>query len=117
MMMRARKLRAKYNGTCRNCDGEIRVGDLIYWRRGQGAVHDNCERARLRDSVCPACSGHGCSWNNVPCRCCDGTGSREIYEFAKSGGHPRKLGYEPVSPFVDKVEWPMRPPSTESRLA
>ncbi len=89
-MIGARRIRAKYAGKCRDCGGEIRVGDSIYWQRGQGARHVDCETARLRDDVCPACSGHGASWNGTPCRCCDATGSRKVYEFAKAGGHPRK---------------------------
>lgn len=86
------KLCAKYAGTCRDCGGAIHVGDSIIWNRGRGARHADCQLAELRDSHCPVCSGHGCAWNNRPCRSCDGTGSRTVYEFAKSGGHPRKDG-------------------------
>ena len=86
------KLHAKYAGTCRDCGGAIQVGDSILWFRGHGVRHEDCKRAALRDSLCPTCSGHGCTWRGAPCRSCDGTGSRTVYEFAKSGGHPRKDG-------------------------
>ncbi len=88
-------LTAKHPGTCANCDGEIHPGDRIRWqppRRGRPRwiAHVDCERARLRDSLCTACSGRGAAWNNAPCRVCDGTGSRDVQDFAKAGGHPRK---------------------------
>ena len=95
---RARKLRAKHVGKCRNCDGAITIGQLIWWTPGHGAVHADCETARLQNSLCPYCEGSGRRWNNAPCRSCDGTGSREVYEFAKAGGHPRKD--IPVSQYV-----------------
>ena len=100
-MYHAKRIRAKHTGTCRDCGSAIKPGDSIWWQRGQGARHVDCETARLRESGCPACSGRGCAWNNRPCRSCDGTGSRTVYEFAKSGGHPRKPGYEPMSPYGD----------------
>jgi DNA modification methylase len=33
---------SKYDGQCLNCGGAIEAGDLIVWRRGEGAVHRRC---------------------------------------------------------------------------
>jgi len=39
-------IQAKYPGTCRGCRGRIAVGDSIYWIKGEGARHADCEAAR-----------------------------------------------------------------------
>ena len=57
-------------------------GQAIYWRRGAGAHHADCETARLTASMCTSCKGAGALWNNAPCRVCDGTGARAIQELA-----------------------------------
>ncbi len=88
--MRPRKMTAKRAGICRQCPEPIEPGDPIFWARGSGAIHQNCETARLRHDQCTACRGAGCSWNGTPCRQCDGTGSRTVETFAHSGGHPRR---------------------------
>ena len=97
MMCGYRRLRAKYRGTCPMCEGPIEPGDLIYWRRGSKPQHVDCETARLQHDGCTACNGLGRRWNNAPCPMCDGTGSREVQDFARKGGHPRKMPY--LSPF------------------
>ena len=88
--MRSRQITAKFASDCAECDAPIQVGDKVWWARGTPARHVDCAAANARHDVCPACSGHGAAWNNVPCKSCDGTGSRAVYDFAKSGGHPRK---------------------------
>jgi hypothetical protein len=90
--MRWQEIRSKYSGTCWNCSGKIEPGDMIRWRRGSKPSHVDCETSRLKHTGCPHCEGLGRRWNNAPCRSCDGTGSREVYEFAKAGGHSRKDG-------------------------
>jgi DnaJ-class molecular chaperone len=79
-MSRTIKMSAKKNGTCRNCDKPIRIGQQIYWARGAGAVHCNCEMARLQDTLCTACNGAGVKWNNAPCQVCDGTGDIHVQQ-------------------------------------
>lgn len=37
---------AKFPGTCKGCRGRIAVGQQIYWIKGEGAKHANCEEAR-----------------------------------------------------------------------
>lgn len=36
---------AKFPGTCRGCKGRIVVGQQVYWIKGEGAKHADCERA------------------------------------------------------------------------
>ena len=81
--MTARRMTAKHAGTCRQCKGGIEPGDAIYWAKGSGAIHVDCETARLRDTVCTNCNGAGVLWHNRPCLACDGTGNRKVQEFAK----------------------------------
>ena len=87
--MQPRKMTSRKTGTCTECKGAIEPGDSIYWARGRGAWHANCETARLRHTLCTACNGSGCRWNNAPCPVCDGTGSRKVQDFATQGGHPQ----------------------------
>ena len=86
-----RRITAKYPGTCQDCGKAIVIGQSIRWAR-EFTAHVDCQAAARQADGCPACSGCGYQWPNTPCRSCDGTGSREVYEFAKSGGHPRKDG-------------------------
>ena len=79
-----RKMRAKYPGQCRHCDRAIEPGDSILWRRGRGAVHVDCETARLRHTACTSCDGKGSRWNGVPCQSCDGSGLREMQDYVKA---------------------------------
>ena len=44
--MMARRLRAKHVGTCRQCNGSIRIGDAILWTPRRGARHVDCETAQ-----------------------------------------------------------------------
>jgi hypothetical protein len=37
-----RPISAKFDGICRTCGGEIRVGDRILWVAGCGASHSRC---------------------------------------------------------------------------
>lgn len=37
---------AKYPGTCRGCSGRIVIGQQIYWIKGSGARHVDCNAAR-----------------------------------------------------------------------
>jgi DNA repair protein RadD len=37
---------AKFPGTCRSCRGRIAVGEQIYWLKGDGAKHADCNAAR-----------------------------------------------------------------------
>jgi DnaJ-class molecular chaperone len=97
--MRTIKMTAKKTGTCRNCNQPISIGQSIYWTRGAGAVHCDCKTAAYQDSVCSACNGAGSTWNGTPCRSCDGTGARNVQEFArKTERHhvpdPVDLAYE-----------------------
>lgn len=82
-MMHCQRMTAKYPGTCNTCSEPITPGQKIVWARGKGVHHVDCELARLERSGCPACSGRGCSWNGAPCRVCDGTGSRAVYDRAR----------------------------------
>ncbi len=86
--MRTVRMTAKKAGKCRQCNSAIEPGDLIFWRKGHGAWHVDCEASKLRHTGCTNCGGSGLLWNNAPCRQCDGTGSRKIEDFARSGGHP-----------------------------
>jgi DnaJ-class molecular chaperone len=79
-----RPMTAKYKGTCTACKGEILPGDKIYWSRGGGASHVNCQTAKYRNSQCTACGGSGLMWNNAPCRACDGTGQRKMQEASRT---------------------------------
>jgi hypothetical protein len=92
MMKRARNIIAQYAATCETCGRGIRVGQRIWWKRGENPRHVDCQAARWAEHGCTACSGRGCHWNNLPCRACDGTGSRAVQDFARAGGHPRKDG-------------------------
>lgn len=82
---------AKYAGTCVTCNGAIKVGQIIKYANKQ-AWHVDCKTAAYTASQCTCCRGSGMLWNNAPCSMCDGTGSREVQDFAKSGGH--KLYYD-----------------------
>ena len=73
-----KKLIAKYPGACRQCGKTIEPGDSILWARGAGAIHVDCETARLRHTLCMNCSGAGVLWNNRPCGACDGSGQRDM---------------------------------------
>ncbi len=86
--MRSIKMTAKKGGTCTTCHGAILPGQSIFWQRGAGAHHVNCEHAANVASMCTACSGSGRRWNNANCTACDGTGSRKVQDFARAGGHP-----------------------------
>jgi hypothetical protein len=88
--MRPRKMISKKQSKCRQCGKPIEPGQQIFWARGEGAWHVDCETAQLQATVCTSCQGKGRRWNNAPCLACDGTGSRDVQEFAKKGGHPRK---------------------------
>ena len=81
--MRPRKMRSKKPGICQQCNGEITPGQLIYWARGQGAWHVNCQTSALLAEQCTACKGSGRRWNNAPCPQCDGTGQRICQDTAK----------------------------------
>lgn len=83
--MKAKRMHAKYPGTCGNCPHGIKPGQEIYWTRGR-AVHVDCELAKLQANGCNACSGRGYHWSGL-CPSCDGTGSRKVQDFARSGGH------------------------------
>jgi DNA repair protein RadD len=39
-------LTAKFPGTCKSCRGRIQVGQQIYWIKGGGAKHANCDAAK-----------------------------------------------------------------------
>ena len=86
--MRTRRLRAKYPGHCRACSGLIDVGQDVYWY-GRGSVeHVDCEIARHQHNGCTACGGSGnvgvqCVGSMRPCPSCDGTGSRDVQEYAR----------------------------------
>ena len=88
--MRTRQMTAKHSGNCTEYAEGIESGDAIYWSRGRGARHVDCETARLRNTVCTSCNGAGSRWNGAPCQSCDGTGSREVQEFARAGGRPSR---------------------------
>ena len=100
--MRTIRMTAKKAGTCRACNGAIEPGDAIYWARGSGATHVDCNTAKLRHTLCTVCKGTGSSWNGAPCRQCDGTGQRKTEEFARAGGHPRRD--QQFSPFVPRAD-------------
>jgi len=85
--MRPRKMTARKAGTCRQCGEPVLPGQMIFWARGQGAWHCDCQTANLTADQCTACKGSGMRWNNAPCPMCDGTGSRKVQDFAKAGGH------------------------------
>ena len=111
--MKTRRLRAKYPGRCADCDGPICIGDPIFWKRGAGAQHVDCESAkrvaRRRADGCPTCDGFGALANNAPCRACDGTGSRDVYERARVVA--RESSKRAISPFATGAVWPMTLPS------
>lgn len=81
--MRAKKMTAKREGTCLECDGPIVPGHPIWWQRGRGAWHVDCQTASYTADNCTACNGLGAQWNNRPCPACDGTGSRKVQQAAK----------------------------------
>lgn len=37
---------AKFPGTCKSCGGRIAIGQQVYWIKGEGAKHTNCQEAR-----------------------------------------------------------------------
>ena len=75
--MRARRLRAKYPGRCRECGAPVRVGQAVYWY-GRGQLeHVDCESARLLEGLCTACCGRGMHWTG-PCGPCRATGDRDV---------------------------------------
>ena len=88
--MKPRKMTSKKAGTCTHCGEPIVPGSQIYWQRGAGAWHTDCETAAMVDAMCSACGGSGARWNNAPCTQCDGTGARTVQRFAQQGGHPKK---------------------------
>jgi hypothetical protein len=95
--MRAIRMTAKRAGTCTNCRKAISPGQAIYWQRRAGAAHVDCQTAAYQSLVCTACSGKGGDWKGVPCRSCDGTGSKRVQDYAAQGGHrpdPTDVAYE-----------------------
>lgn len=36
-------MRARYNGVCKDCDGDIQAGDEIRWSKKLGARHADCD--------------------------------------------------------------------------
>ena len=95
--MRAKRMTSKRAGTCRECRKPITPGQQIFWARGQGAWHVDCTTAGYQASQCTNCGGSGLLWNNAPCRQCDGTGARNVEEFARSDGlvTPDQSGVHP----------------------
>src|SRR5690606_6016911 len=37
---------AKYPGTCKGCGGRVAVGQQVYWVKGSGVRHADCDAAR-----------------------------------------------------------------------
>jgi len=37
-----KRMKSKYSGFCRTCDGPIRAGDSIVWGKSAGAHHPEC---------------------------------------------------------------------------
>jgi len=93
--MRTIKMTAKKAGTCRNCGKPIAIGQSIYWARGAGAVHANCETAAYTSSNCTACNGSGRTWRNDDCPVCGGSGrSKPASVTSTMGGIDVDLAYE-----------------------
>jgi len=88
--MRTIAMTAKHAGKCTQCGHAIVPGNRILWSRGHGAQHADCTTARYQNDQCTVCHGSGRLWNNAPCRQCDGTGSRKVADFARTGGHPAR---------------------------
>lgn len=72
--------------------------------RHGGSNIDHSISNASRDEWCPLYEGNGLKRNKASCQACDGTGNRAVYKFAKSGGPPHRLGYEPGSPYAGKVQ-------------
>lgn len=86
--MKAIRMKAKKAGTCTACQKSINVGQTIIWQRGAGARHYDCEQARISTALCTVCKGAGADFRNVPCRSCDGTGSRDQQDYQRGLNKP-----------------------------
>ena len=86
--MRTIRMTSKKAGTCTECKCAIVPGQSIYWSRGNGARHVDCQSTKYAASRCSSCDGAGALWNNRPCPQCDGTGSAKVAEFARQGREP-----------------------------
>lgn len=63
---------AKFAGRCRECGGQIRVGESIDWEKARGAKHVTCGTTRAAASSTPASrrrinnavnfGGRTCTW-------------------------------------------------------
>jgi hypothetical protein len=85
--MRPRRMTSKKSSVCIECQKPITPGQSIFWARGRGAWHVDCQNAALIDSQCPACSGKGCDWKGTPCKRCDGTGAKvDLHEHPRTDG-------------------------------
>ena len=40
--MPPKKLKSRYEGTCRKCNQKYHVGDLVIWRGKDGTDHEKC---------------------------------------------------------------------------
>lgn len=74
--MSPRKMTSKKASTCVECGKPILPGNSIYWARGRGAWHVNCQTASYANSNCTSCGGSGLRWNNETCQACQGAGTR-----------------------------------------
>jgi len=36
------RFQARFGGTCRGCGGCVVVGEVVYWKRGEGVLHERC---------------------------------------------------------------------------
>ncbi len=88
--MRPIEMTAKKSGTCLECCNAIKKGQRIFWARGRGAWHVDCQNASLQATLCTSCDGSGRRWNNATCSACDGTGQRSVQDAANA--HPRTDG-------------------------
>ncbi len=87
--MTARTMTARYAGSCRGCDKRFPKGTSIVFAGKRQAYHEGCysgstvEATPRKADGCPTCDGHGKLGGGLPCRSCDSTGSRSVYDFAR----------------------------------